>query len=160
MPRGEGEGEVLRAPHVLEYTYHRSVGPVVGAFLTGLRDGEIFGARSSSGLMVPPNEYDPVTGEDIEGLEPLPTTGTVKSWAWAAHPLADQPLRRPFAWALITLDGADGALLHVVDAGSPQAMASGMRVEARFVPADQRRGHILDIECFVPVTGTPQGAAP
>ena len=28
----------LRAGHVLEYAYTRSTGPVVGAFLTGLRD--------------------------------------------------------------------------------------------------------------------------
>ena len=40
------DSEVLRAPHVLEYPYVRSVGPVIGAFLTGLRDGRILGATS------------------------------------------------------------------------------------------------------------------
>ena len=33
------ESEVLRAPHVLEFPYKRSLGPVMGAFFTGLRDG-------------------------------------------------------------------------------------------------------------------------
>ena len=37
------DSEVLRAPHVLEYPYVRSVGPVIGAFLTGLREGRILG---------------------------------------------------------------------------------------------------------------------
>ena len=30
--------EVLRAPHVLEYAYTRSVGPVIGRFFTGLKE--------------------------------------------------------------------------------------------------------------------------
>ena len=67
--RGEGvmaDSEVLRAPHVLEYTYTRSVGPVIGAFLTGLRDGRILGARArrhgAAAVIVPPTEYDPDHG--------------------------------------------------------------------------------------------------
>src|SRR2546428_491066 len=35
--------EALLAPHVLEYTYTRSTGPVIGAFLTGLRDQKFIG---------------------------------------------------------------------------------------------------------------------
>ena len=45
----ESEGEVLTSAHVLEYPYSRSVGPVIGAFLTGLRDGVILGARAAGG---------------------------------------------------------------------------------------------------------------
>jgi uncharacterized OB-fold protein len=41
-------------------------------------------------------------------------------------------------------------MLHVVDAGSPDAMASGMRVTARWRPAGERVGRMQDIECFVP----------
>ena len=54
--------------------------------------------------------------------------GTVISWSWTPAPLEGQPLARPFAWALIRLDGADTAMLHAVDAGSPGAMRTGMRV--------------------------------
>ena len=35
------EGVHYSADHVLEYPYVRSVGPAVGAFLTGLRDGKV-----------------------------------------------------------------------------------------------------------------------
>ena len=35
--------DVLSAPHAIEYTYTRSTGPIVGAFLTGLRDRKILG---------------------------------------------------------------------------------------------------------------------
>jgi uncharacterized OB-fold protein len=76
-------------------------------------------------------------------------SGVVRTWSWAAHPLKDQPLDRPFAWALVLLDGADTAMLHVVDAAGPEAMSSGMRVTARWRPAGERIGHMKDIECFV-----------
>ena len=144
------DDDVLRAPHFLDYTYKRSVGPVIGAFLTGLRDGRILGATGSGGrVAVPPTEYDPLTGEDSGDLVEVGPGGVVTTWAWAATPTPDQPLARPFAWALVKLDGADTALLHVVDAGSPDAVASGMRVRARFRPAAERVGHVKDIECFV-----------
>lgn len=143
--------EVLQAPHVLEYTYTRSVGPVIGAFLTGLRQGRILGATGSGGtVVVPPTEYDPITAEAVGELVEVGPGGVVSTWAWAGQPTPDQPLDHPFAWALVVLDGATTGLLHVVDAGSPEAMASGMRVRARFRPEAQRRGHLLDIECFVP----------
>jgi len=146
---------VLRAPHVIEYPYSRSVGPVIGGFLTGLRDGKILGASSraadgSPTVVVPPTEYDPITGADVGELVEVGQSGVVTSWAWTESPRADQPLERPFAWALIRLDGADTALLHAVDAGSASAMSSGMRVVAKWRDAAERVGRMQDIECFVP----------
>jgi hypothetical protein len=154
------DSEVLRAPHVLEYPYLRSVGPIIGAFLTALRDGRILGARSqaadgSATVVVPPTEYDPVTGADVGELVEVGPGGVVTTWSWAATPKKDQPLDRPFAWALVRLDGADTGMLHVVDAGSPDAMASGMRVTARWRPAGERQGRVQDIECFVPEGANP-----
>ena len=152
------DSDVLRAPHVLEYPYLRSVGPVIGAFLTALRHGRILGARShavdgSATVVVPPTEYDPITGADVGELVEVGPGGVVTTWSWAAKPRKDQPLDRPFAWALVRLDGADTGMLHVVDAGSPDAMASGMRVTARWRPAVERQGRVQDIECFVPEGG-------
>ena len=36
--------QVLSAPHSMEFPYTRSTGPMVGAFLTGLRDRRVLGA--------------------------------------------------------------------------------------------------------------------
>jgi hypothetical protein len=154
------DSDVLRAPHVLEYPYVRSVGPVIGAFLTALRAGRIVGARSQAvdgtpTVVVPPTEYDPITGRDVGELVDVGPGGVVTTWSWASAPLKDQPLDRPFAWALVRLDGADTGMLHVVDAGSPDAMASGMRVTARWRPAGERQGRVQDIECFVPEGANP-----
>ena len=137
------------ADHVLEYPYVRSVGPVIGAFLTGLRDGKVVGIRGTGGkVIVPPTEYDPETGEAIVDFVPVSEAGVVTTWAWVSEPRPNQPLDRPFAFALIKLDGADTALLHAVDAGRIERMATGMRVRARW--SATRVGAIGDIACFEP----------
>jgi uncharacterized OB-fold protein len=145
----------LSAPYVLEYTYRRSLGPVIGRFLSGLREGRIEGVRTASGrVLVPPVEYDPESGEPIVDFVPVSDTGVVTTWAWVGEPRRNQPLQRPFAWALIRLDGADTALLHAVDvgpAGGADRMATGMRVRVRWSAA--RVGAIQDIACFEPAEG-------
>ncbi len=67
-----------------------------------------------------------------------------------ADPQPKHPLGRPFAWALIRLDGADTALLHVVDSGGPDQLTRGDRVTVRFRPPSERVGAMADIEAFVP----------
>jgi hypothetical protein len=137
----------LSAPYVLEYTYRRSVGPVIGRFLTSLRDGRIEGVRTASGkVLVPPAEYDPESGEAVGDFVEVGPAGVVTSWAWVAEPRANQPLKQPFAWALVKLDGADTSMLHAVAAPNEGAMKTGMRVKARW--RAERVGEILDIECF------------
>jgi hypothetical protein len=149
METTAGGAGVLSAPYVLEYVYRRSVGPVIGRFLTGLRDGRIEGVRTASGrVLVPPTEYDPESGEAVGEFVEVGRSGVVTTWSWISEPRRGQPLDRPFAWALIKLDGADTALLHAVDAGSIDRMATGMRVQVRW-RAD-RTGAIQDIACFEP----------
>jgi uncharacterized OB-fold protein len=139
--------EVLVADHAIEYTYTRSTGPIIGAFLTGLRDKQIRGVRGVDGrVIVPPVEYDPVTSDDLTELVDVADTGKVTTWAWNDRPRAGQPLDRPFAWALVQLDGADTGLLAAVDVADASAMSTGMRVKARW--ADERVGSIRDLACF------------
>lgn len=149
MSTAARDGELLTAPHVMEYTYRRSLGPVMSRFLTGLRDHRIEGIRGVDGrVLVPPREYDPQTGEGLSEFIEVGDGGVVKSWTWVNAPSAKHPLDRPFAWALIQLDGADTALLHAVDAGSQERMRTGMRVRVRW--RKETVGEILDIACFEP----------
>ena len=144
------DSEVLHAQHRLEYPYSRSTGPVIGAFLTALREGRFVGGTGTDGrIVVPPTEYDPLTGEDIGELVDVGPGGVVGSWAWVSRPLRKHPRQTPFAWALITLDGADTGMLHVVDAPGPEALSTGARVTARFRPEAERVGSMADIEAFV-----------
>jgi uncharacterized protein len=139
----------LRAPMEIAFDYTRSLGPVLGRFMTALRDRRILGARGADGRVhAPPFEYDPVTASPPRELVEVGPAGTVLSWSWQPEPLAGQPLDHPFGWALIRLDGAGTALLHAVDAGSAAAMRTGMRVRPRW--AAERVGSIRDIACFEP----------
>jgi uncharacterized OB-fold protein len=143
---------ILRAPLVIEYPFKRTVGPVQSAFLTGLREGILVGVRRPNGtVLCPPVEYDPETADELDQLVQLSDEGTVTTWAWIGEPRPNQPLDHAFAWALVQIDGADSGFLHAVDAGTEAAMSTGMRVRARFRPADQREGMITDIECFEPI---------
>jgi uncharacterized OB-fold protein len=143
------QADILSAPLVLEYPFTRTVGPVQSAFLTGLREGVLLGVRTQDGrVMCPPVEYDPVTSAELTELVELPDTGTVTTWSWEPSPRPNQPLDRPFAWVLVRIDGADTSMLHALDAGSPDAVSTGMRVRVRW--AEERSGAITDIACFEP----------
>jgi uncharacterized protein len=116
----------LTAPYVLEYTYRRSVGPVLGEFLAALREGRILGARTAGGrVIVPPAEYDPETSEPVASLVEVGPSGVVTTWSWVESP-------RPRH--------------HAVDAGTIGKMRTGVRVRPRW--RAERSGQIGDIECF------------
>ena len=137
----------LSAPLKLSFDYTRSVGPLLSQFFTALRERRILGVRGSDGrVLVPPAEYDPVDYAQLTEVVPVASVGTVLSWTWQSHPLEGQPLDKPFAWALIKLDGADTALLHAVDAGASDAISTGARVHAHW--ADEPVGAITDIAYF------------
>jgi uncharacterized protein len=141
----------LSAPLKVEFDYTRSLGPVLSRFMTELRHRTIVGARLSDGRVAcPPPEFDPVSHEAPTDFVAVGPGGVVSTWTWVAHPVKDQPLDRPFAFAMVLLDGADTPMLHAVDPGDagPEAMSTGMRVTARW--ADEPAGHIRDIACFEP----------
>ncbi len=148
--------DVLTAPLVLEYPFTRTTGPVIGRFLTGLREGVILGIRRSNGtIMCPPLEYDPADASPLSESDMVPVRdhGEVVSWTWNGDPRPLQPFEQPFAWALIRLDGADTPMLHAVFVNGADAMATGMRVQVRW--AAERSGHITDIAGFFPLSEDP-----
>ena len=141
---------VFSARHVLAYDYRRSVGPVLGRFFTELRARRLVGNRTAAGrVLCPPQEHDPDTGAaTLPDFVPVGPGGIVTTWSWVEAPRAKHPLARPFAWALIHLDGADTAILHALDAPSESRVRTGLRVRPRW--RAETRGEIADIECFEP----------
>jgi uncharacterized OB-fold protein len=141
------------SPHVLSqdfelgFTYTRSTGPVVGHFLTALRDRRIVGIRASDGrVIVPPMEYDPDSAAALSEFVEVGQQGEVVSWCWVKRPRASHPLDVPFAWAMIRLDGADVPMIHCLAAEAEAEVSTGARVQV--VWAEQPRGFISDIRCF------------
>ena len=119
----------------------------MGHFLTGLRDRRIFGIRATDGsVIVPPMEYDPSTAEALSEFVEVGQQGEIVSWCWVKQPRAAHPMDRPFAWAMIRLDGADVPMIHCLAASVEEDLATGARVQA--VWADETRGFITDIRYF------------
>jgi uncharacterized protein len=139
----------LRTAHSLNLVFDRSVGGSVAAFLEGLVLGEVRGSRDDDGRVHVP----PVEGGEIVRVS---DAGEVRAWSWVADPEPNQPLDRPFAYALIQLDDADTSLLHIVDVAAESDMRSGMRVRADW--QSERQGSVLDIRAFVP--GESKGPPP
>jgi len=139
--------DVLNQAFELGYTYTRSTGPVIGRFLTELRNRNIVGIKASDGrVVVPPMEYDPNTAEELSEFVKVGQQGEVVSFAWVKEPREAHPMDVPFAWAMIKLDGADVPMIHCVAAASEDAIATGARVQV--VWADETIGYMTDIRCF------------
>ncbi|MGH2684622.1 MAG: Zn-ribbon domain-containing OB-fold protein [Actinomycetota bacterium] len=134
----------------LEFPYSRTLGPVIGGFIAGLREGHLLASRTRDGrVLSPPLEHDPDTGLAVEpDLVEVGPAATVRSWTWVPAPTRRHPLDRPFAFALLQPDGADTAMVHVVDVARSSDMATGMRVVPRW--RAERRGRIDDIEAWEP----------
>src|ERR1700704_2139865 len=86
----------------ITFPYKRSLGPVIGAFMTALTEKRILGIRSGSRVLVPPMEWDPESGAELapDFVEVGPA-GTVESWTWIPKPSVQHPLDHPFAFASI-----------------------------------------------------------
>lgn len=116
-------------------------------FLAALRDeGRILGSRCGAcgRVACPARSFCAACGEGcIETVEVGPE-GLVLSWT-------EVPGRGVFA--LVRLDGADGAMMHRLLPPASR-VEPGMRVRARFTA--ERSGHILDIEGFEPTTTAPE----
>lgn len=140
----------LSAPYALTYSYKRSLGATLSAFFSALRNRQFLGGKTTTGdITCPPQAYDPATGEAIVELVAVGPHGEVVGWAWVAEPRGRHPLQHPFAFAMIQLDGATQAMLHVVDCGDPTLLHRGLRVTPRW--SDAPTGGILDVQAFEPL---------
>lgn len=136
--------EVMRANFTMEYSFKRSLGPVLSRFVTGLRDRTLLGVKAEDGrVLMPPSEYDPKTGASLDELVEVGQVGTVTTWTWVAEPRPKHPHSAPFAYVLVQLDGADTPMLSTVVAPDASIMKTGMRVRARW--AEQRGAGIVDL---------------
>src|SRR3984893_3360408 len=93
--------ELRATTHTIEFPYTRTLGPVIGPFLTGLRDRRILGIRAGDRVLVPPLEYDPENGNSLEpDFVEVGPAGTVTSWAGISKHARKHLPARAFACAV------------------------------------------------------------
>jgi len=122
-------------------------------FFRGLKDEGKFYATVSpeaSKVYCPPTLFCEETFEALTDWIELPPVGTVESFT-LCYEDSDGAEQAPVAIAAIQLEGADTVFLHRVIGIDPEAVYIGMRVQAKFLPKKQRRGHLDDIAGFEPV---------
>ncbi|MCP5000448.1 MAG: hypothetical protein GY933_17365 [Hyphomicrobiales bacterium] len=120
--------------------FHFAAGRAGSRTLTSLRDDQkLLGSYcpACARTVVPVRSFCPIcAGENLEevelgpGAELISCTKTVQGM-----------------FALVRSDGADNAMIYKL-LGEPGDFAIGMRLSPVF--ADERRGHISDLEGFVP----------
>jgi uncharacterized OB-fold protein len=100
-------------------------------------------------VLVPPRKNCPFCTVPADRWVELSGEGAVDTFTIVRKGEAIQPMRPPFAYALIRLDGADTGFLHLLGEVDPETVKEGMRVEAVF--AEERRGSPMDIAYFKPM---------
>lgn len=128
--------------------YNWAVGETGSKFLVSIRDEKkILGAKCGEcgTTYVPPRKNCGRCFVDIAGTVEVSNEGTVEACTVVHYSHPVQPVKAPFAYALIKLDGADVGFLHIIKQGLDK-VAPGVRVKAKF--KGERTGTILDVDSF------------
>ena len=134
----------------LPYTYF--AGRVGSKFLTTIRDEKkIMGVRCNkcNKVFVPPRQTCDVCMEDIrDNWVDVQNTGEVTNFTVVRYDDKHLPKKAPYVLAMIKLEGADTAMVHVVEGIDVDKAKIGMKVQAVF--ADETTSTIMDIDHFAP----------
>ncbi len=128
-------------------------------YLEGLKAGKLIGTRIGSGVdagrvYFPPRSVSPADGAPaVEHVE-LPDTGTVTTFCIVNVPFQGQRIKPPYVAAYVLLDGSDIPFLHLILDAPADEVRMGMRVQAVWVPDDERELSMGSISHFRP-TGEP-----
>lgn len=126
-------------------------GDTAAAFFAHLSEKSIVAGRCEScgNISVPPRKACPGCGSASVAEKALEGGGTVTGFTVARRQLAALGSKKvPVIFALVKLDGADNAFLHMLGGCAPEEVKIGMRVKPVF--ADDPKGGILDISFFEP----------
>ena len=101
---------------------------------------------------VPPRLYCERCFAHLEEWVEVPTTGRVYTFTVVHLDLNGDQLPEPRIMAFVQLEGTDGGLVHFLGEIEPNQVCVGTLVEAVFKDKTERKGSILDIAYFRPIT--------
>jgi len=120
----------IKTPVAIHYDY--SIGAGSSTFMRAIREGRILGARcpDTGKVYVPPRLSSVETASPMTELVELPDRGVVYTYCIVNIKFYDQVLEIPYAYAYIVLDGADSAIMHLIQECPVEKIRPGMRVQA------------------------------
>ena len=156
------QGKVLFCHDALEAEYAWDTGIAIGAYLAGLKRGEILGSHCAHcrKTVVPPRTVCEWCFRPMDEYVRLEDTGTVNTFSLCYVTWDVQRIKEPELPAVIMLDGASalgdasvvmGGIMHKLGEVDPEKISIGMRVQAVWKPAEEREGAITDIRYFKPL---------
>lgn len=147
-------GKVLFIHDKLNAQFAWDTGVAIGAYLAGLKRGEILGSYCPTcrKTVVPPRTVCEQCFHPMDEYLPLLDSGTVNTFSLCYVTWDVQRIQEPEIPAVIEIDGASPGhgILHKLGEVDPQAVRMGMRVKAVWKPAEERQGAITDILYFKP----------
>lgn len=136
----------------IKVPYAWQAGETASRFLLTLKNERKFLGKQCSTcakVIVPPRKTCPYCFVETGDWKDVSDEGVVETFAIVRRDTGILPMKPPFAYAVIKLDGADTGLVHLLGEVEPGAVRSGMRVKAVF--AEDRTGKMLDVKYFKPV---------
>jgi len=145
------ERMVLQGKVDLPFTY--SAGKTASRFFVELRDHQrIMGKRCPrcQRVIVPAQLFCKECFVETDEWVEVGPEGTLVTFTVVYRKENHHPKEAPFAYGIIKLDGADTSMVHLLGETEVTKLEHGMKVRALF--SEERKGHILDIESFRPIS--------
>jgi len=147
----EAESPSFFIPGRIIIPFNYAAGAVASRFFVALRDhSKILGRRcpQCTRVIVPPRMFCVRCFTPTSQWVEVKSTGTLVNFTVVRRPEPHHPLKVPFAYGVIQLDGADTHLVHLLGEIDLERIQTGMRLRAVF--REKRVGSILDIAYFKP----------
>lgn len=155
IERHQKTTEVTYWPGHIPMSYIYTVGRAGEKFFRELINGKIFGARCEACQVtyVPPRIYCERCFARLEDhYVEVGRKGTVHSFTLCFETYDGNRKENPSIVAVIRIDGTQGGLVHWLGEVDFDRVSFDMKVEAVFKPMEERKGSILDILYFRPVS--------
>ena len=147
------DAEIMVQRGVIKLPYSWQAGETASYYFTQLRDEKkIWGKKcpKCKKVLTPPRKNCPFCTVPTADWVELTGEGTVDTFTVVHRGTNIHPMKTPFAYAIIKLDGADTGFLHMLGEVDVNKIKEGMRVKAVF--AGERVGLPTDIAYFKPVS--------
>ena len=146
---------INRLNQTIVLPYKWVYGKVLARFYNGMKNkGRFYGIRcpKCNRVQIPPKSFCGVCFEECTEWVELPNRGTLESYTTVYMEFPGQPMQPPYTYGYIKLDGAHTHIYHLIDEIEEKDIEVGLRVEAIWKDAEERRGHLYDIKYFRPLS--------
>ena len=136
----------------IKVPYAWQAGETASRFLLSLKNETKFVGKKCAKctkVLVPPRKSCPYCFVETAEWVDVSDEGVVEAFTIVRRDTGIMPMKPPFAYAVIKLDGADTGLVHLLAEVELGEVKEGLRVKAVF--DEERTGKMLDVKYFKPV---------